>query len=321
MGLLRLLTRGSALALAQSQGVAARLEAAHPELRVEVRTIRTRGDRITDVPLSQVGGKGLFVKEIEEALLNDEGDIAVHSLKDMPSELPPGLTIAVVPAREDPRDALVLPAGVPVGTGRDGLPVRDGGRVGSSSLRRRAQLLAWRPDLRVENLRGNLDTRLRKLDAGEYDAIVLAAAGLRRMGWMERISLALPVARFVPAVGQGALAIEAREADVQTGALLAVLEDATTRACVTAERAFLARLEGNCLVPLGALATCRDEQISMLGMLADADGGTVLRREGSCPMGGAAALGEQLAAALLAAGDDRIREGFSSTTTSRDERE
>lgn len=310
MATLRLLTRGSALALAQSQGVAARLEAAHPGLRVELRTIRTRGDRITDVPLAQVGGKGLFVKEIEDALRNGEGDIAVHSLKDLPSELPHGLTIAAVPVREDPRDALVLPSGIPANPGSGDLPVCEGGRVGSSSLRRRAQLLAWRPDLRVENLRGNLDTRLRKLDEGEYDAILLAAAGLRRMKWADRISLALPVERFVPAVGQGALAIEAREDDAETGTLLAVLEDATARACVTAERAFLARLEGNCLVPLGALATCAEGQLTMVGMLADADGRTVLRCNGARPSAEAAELGKYLAEELLAAGGDRVRESL-----------
>jgi hydroxymethylbilane synthase len=319
MPTLRLLTRGSALALAQSQWVAQRLETAHPGLRVELRTIRTRGDRLTDVPLSQVGGKGVFVKEIEDALLNGEGDIAVHSLKDMTSALPAGLTIAAVPVREDPRDALVLP--VPAltpspspnagrGESEQELPVRVGGRVGSSSLRRRAQLLAWRPDLSVENLRGNLDTRLRKLDAGEYDAIVLAAAGLRRMGWSERISLYLPVERFVPAVGQGALAIEAREGDSPTLELLEALEDITTRVCVTAERAFLARLEGNCLVPLGALATCGGGQITMVGMLADAEGLEVLRRTGSRPVGEAAALGEQVAEELLEAGGERIRAGL-----------
>jgi len=314
MASLRLLTRGSALALAQSQGIARRLEAAHPGLRVQLQTIRTRGDRITDVPLAQVGGKGVFVKEIEDALLNGDGDVAVHSLKDMPSVLPPGLTLAAVPVREDPRDALVLPAGAPSGEDRDGLPIRVGGRVGSSSLRRRAQLLAWRPDLTVESLRGNLDTRLRKLDAGEYDAIVLAAAGLRRMGWAERISAYLPVERFVPAVGQGALAIEAREADGATRTLLAALEDGTTRACVTAERAFLARLEGSCLIPLGALATCAGGELTLVAMLADAEGREVLQRTRSAPIAAAATLGEEVAAEILADGGDRIRAALEKNT-------
>jgi hydroxymethylbilane synthase len=309
---LRLLTRGSALALAQSQWVAARLEEAHPGLRVELRTIRTRGDRITDVPLSQVGGKGLFVKEIEDALLKGEGDIAVHSLKDLPSELPPGVTLAAIPAREDPRDALVLPSGAAIDAAAEGLAVRAGGRVGSSSLRRRAQLLAWRPDLVVENLRGNLDTRLRKLDGGDFDAIILAAAGLRRLGWEDRISSYLPVERCVPAVGQGALAIEARDEDARTLGLLTALEDGPSRVCVTAERAFLARLEGNCLLPLGALATLAGEQLTMVGVLADPDGREVIRRVLAKPVYEAAVLGDKLAGELLAAGGDRIRKSLGS---------
>jgi hydroxymethylbilane synthase len=310
MASIRLLTRGSALALAQSRGIAERLQAAHPGLTVEIRTLRTQGDRITDVPLSQVGGKGVFVKEIEEALLNGDGEIAVHSLKDMPSQLPPGLTIAAVPEREDPHDALVLPAGVTPATAPEGLPVRAGGRVGSSSLRRRAQLLAWRPDLTVADLRGNLDTRLRKLDAGEYDAIVLAAAGLRRLGLPDRITMRLPVERLVPAVGQGALAIEAREDDFRTLPLLASLEDPVARVCITAERAFLTRLEGDCRVPLGALATCAGEELTLVGVLARPDGAAVLRRTATGPVAEAAALGDTLAAELLAAGGDRNRAGL-----------
>jgi hydroxymethylbilane synthase len=246
------------------------------------------------------------VKEIEDGLLNGEGDTAVHSLKDMPSELPPGLILTAVPEREDPHDALVLPAGAPPTEERDGLPVREGGRVGSSSLRRQAQLLHWRRDLTVESVRGNVDTRLRKLDAGEYDAILLAAAGLRRLGLESRISRRLPVDRFLPAVGQGALAIQARAEDAPTRALLAVLEHAPTRACVTAERAFLAALQGDCVTPLGAYATWVEGQLEISGMLADPEGRQVIRHTERGAAASAHELGARLAAAVLRAGGEHI---------------
>jgi hydroxymethylbilane synthase len=324
MHTLRLLTRGSALALAQSRWVADRLQAAHRGLTVELRVVRTRGDRITDVPLARIGGKGVFVKEIEDGLLNRDGDIAVHSLKDVPSALPPGLTLAAIPERDDPHDALVLPEGFLCGPAaaaqsREGaapaeppleLPIRERGRVGSSSLRRQAQLRNWRPDLIVESLRGNVDTRLRKLDAGEYDAILLAAAGLRRLGLEARISLRLPLARFVPAVGQGALAIEAREDDEETRALLSALEHPPTRACVTAERAYLSGLGGDCVTPLGALATCSDGRLEMIGMLADPAGHQIIRQSASGPAADAAAIGARLATTVLDAGGARLLESL-----------
>jgi hydroxymethylbilane synthase len=232
-------TRGSALALWQTKQVGQRLGAIHPELDVVVKTIQTRGDVVRDRALSQVGGKGLFVKEIEQALLAGEIDLAVHSLKDMPTEQPDSLALGAILERADPRDALVVRDG---GDGLSGLA--SGARVGTSSLRRRAQLLAVRPDLEVLDLRGNVDTRLRKLGEGRYEAVVLAAAGLARLGHAEAITQFLPVETMLPAVGQGALCIEVRSDDKATRGLISMLDHMPTRQATEAERAFLHRLEG-----------------------------------------------------------------------------
>jgi hydroxymethylbilane synthase len=252
-------TRRSALALAQCRAFVARLKAAHPDLELVEEQVVTTGDKIQDRPLSEVGGKGLFVKEIEEALLERRADLAVHSIKDVPAALPPGLMIACIPAREDPRDVLVAP--------RHGklADLPSGARVGTSSLRRAACLRAARPDLVIVPLRGNVDTRLRKVDAGECDAIVLARAGLVRLELAERATEVLTPEISLPAVGQGALGIETREADEATRARLAVLADATTSRCVHAERGVLTALGADCKTPLGAHAE-RVEQGSVVTM-------------------------------------------------------
>lgn len=252
-------TRRSALALAQCRAFVARLKAAHPDLELVEEQVVTTGDKIQDRPLSEVGGKGLFVKEIEEALLERRADIAVHSIKDVPATLPDGLAITCIPVREDPRDVLVAPRH---GTLR-ALP--EGATVGTSSLRRALSLLAVRPDLRVVPLRGNVDTRLRKVDAGEADAIVLARAGLVRLGLADRATEILAPEVSLPAVGQGALGIESREADDETRALLAVLADETTSRCVHAERGVLMALDADCKTPLGAYAE-RVEQAGVVSM-------------------------------------------------------
>jgi hydroxymethylbilane synthase len=273
-------SRGSQLALWQARHIAAKLNV---ETRIEI--IKTTGDKIQDVPLSQVGGKGLFTKEIEEALLDHRIDLAVHSLKDMPSELPSGLTLAAIPEREDPRDALI------------GAPLKDGGRIGTSSLRRSVQLKNTHRGLSIESLRGNLDTRLRKLDEGQFDTIILAAAGLRRLGWADRISELIPVDVMIPAVGQGALAIETRNDNSDAQQIARSLEHAASRAAVTAERAFLAVFGGGCQVPIGAHATLHSEGIHLRAFVSEPDGSNVKRGEltGTDPV----RVGEELANRLL----------------------
>lgn len=291
-------SRGSQLALWQSRWVAARLAELGIGTRIEI--IRTTGDKITDVALSKVGAKGLFTKELEEALIAREVDLAVHSLKDMPTELPEGLTLAAVPEREDPRDAIV-------GARLADLP--SGARVGTSSLRRAAQLRAVRPDLTVESIRGNLDTRLRKLDEGQFDAIVLAAAGLRRLGWAARISELLEPSVMCPAVGQGALAIETRNGGDSAAALCARLNHETTARCVEAERAVLRALGGGCQVPIGAHATIGAEQMMTLqAVVAAPDGGQVIAHHLSGAANDAQALGAAMAEHLLANGARSILE-------------
>lgn len=259
-------TRGSALARVQAVWVKDRLEARHPDLSVDLEIIRTQGDKILDVPLAQVGGKGLFVKEIEEALLDGRVDLAVHSMKDVPTELPEGLFIAATPEREDFRDALITRE-IP---GLDELP--QGARVGTSSLRRRAQLLRLRPDLDVLPLRGNVDTRLRKLEGEGLDAVVLAAAGLARLGLIHRVVQMLEPERMLPAIGQGALGLEARRGDERVLARIDFLNHPTTALCVSAERAFLEYLEGGCQVPLAALARIEGGRLRLAGLIADPDG-------------------------------------------------
>jgi len=271
-----------------------------PGLTVTLQRIKTSGDMILDVPLAAIGGKGLFVKEIEEALLRGEIDLAVHSMKDVPTVLPDGLDILCVPAREDPRDVLVSRDSCSL----DQLP--KGSRVGTSSLRRQAQLLHYRLDLRIELLRGNLDTRLRKLHNGEYDAIVLAAAGLSRMGWSNKVTEYLPPEVSLPAIGQGALGLEGRRKDGFVQALVEKLEHSPTRTAVMAERALLERLEGGCQVPIAAHATVKGDTLIMDGLIASVDGRQLIRDTIQGPASEAQGLGMQLAEKLLAQGGDVI---------------
>jgi hydroxymethylbilane synthase len=288
-------SRGSQLALWQAHWVQGHLEALGEECRIEI--IKTTGDKITDVALSQVGSKGLFTKEIEEALLSGAIDLAVHSLKDMPTDLPAGLVLAAIPEREDPRDALV---------GRSLDKLGAGARVGTGSLRRAAQLRALRPDLQIEDIRGNVDTRLRKLDEGRYDAIVLASAGLRRLGWEYRITELFEPATMCPAVGQGALAVETRGDDGPGFRAAARLEHAASRAAVTAERAVLAALGGGCQAPMGAHASVSDSGIHIRALIVSPDGSQVIRQAIEGPSSHASALGHSLGEMLLASGGKQI---------------
>jgi hydroxymethylbilane synthase len=283
-------SRGSQLALWQARYIESRLQALGVATRLEI--IRTTGDKITDVPLAQVGGKGLFTKEIEEALLDGRIDLAVHSLKDLPTVLPGGLAIAAIPERESPFDALV---GVPLAS------LKPGARVGTSSLRRSAQLKRYRPDLVIENIRGNLDTRLRKLDEGLYDAIVLAAAGLRRLGWGDRIAELLAPDLMCPAVGQGALAIETLS-NSEAYEICAQLDHEPTRIAVTAERAVLAALGGGCQVPIGAHAVVDGRRVRLLALIAHPDGRDLVSLADEASAGNAAQLGKDVARRLLEGG-------------------
>ena len=289
-------SRGSQLALWQANWVKDRLTAAGHECRIEI--IKTTGDKITDVPLAKVGTKGLFTKEIEEALLDGRADLAVHSLKDLPTELPAGLVLAAIPEREDPRDAVV-------GKCLSALP--QGARVGTSSLRRGAQLRKLRPDLAIESVRGNLDTRLRKLDEGQYDAILLAAAGLKRLGWADRIAEILPPEIMCSAVGQGALAIETRGEGAGLEACSA-LDHSPTRAAVLAERGVLASLGGGCQVPIGAFAWVDGSAIRLHAVVASPDGSEIIRAESTGALDDPEALGRRLGASLLERGARRILE-------------
>ncbi len=298
--LLRIGTRASLLALTQSTWVKERIESLLPGLRVELKHISTRGDRILDVPLAKVGGKGLFVKEIEEALLRGDIDLAVHSMKDVPAILPEGLHIGVIPARETARDALVSARFASLAA----LP--EGAIVGTSSLRRRAQLIHLRPDLRIRDLRGNVDTRLRKLDEGEYGALILAGAGLKRLGLAGRITALLDEREMLPAIGQGALGIELRRADEELLAALGPLHHTETAWAVTAERAFLARLEGGCQTPIGAWGAMQHGRVALTGLIASLDGRQCLRETMTAPAEQAALLGQDLAEALLARGGKAI---------------
>lgn len=293
---LRVGTRGSALAVAQTRQTVAGLQERWPGLAVEIVTITTRGDVQTQVPLHEVGGKGLFVKEIEEALLFGRIDLAVHSAKDLPSDLPAGLALVAVPARADARDALVSREG------RRLADLPEGARVGTSSLRRVFQLRHLRPDLRIEPLRGNVDTRLHRVAEGRFDAIVLAAAGLGRLGLADRITELLDPVAFVPAAGQGALALEARADDSRVRALTAPLNDPATETALRAERAFLAKLEGGCQVPAGAHARLEDGRLVLEGFLASPDGAVFLRDRERGSEAEAEALGIALAERLLSRG-------------------
>lgn len=304
---LRVVTRGSLLARTQTQWVVDQLIAAHLGLTVDIVERTTSGDRIQDKPLPEVGGKGLFTLELEAALLGGEADLAVHSLKDLPTALPDGLCVGAIPPREDPFDALVLPEGQPTPTTDDplaGLAV--GARVGTSSTRRVALLRHRRPDLIIEPVRGNLDTRLRKLDEGQYDAILLAAAGLRRLGWSARISARLGLDTMVPAPAQGALGIECRAGDPRVAELLAAIDHAPTRAAADAERAFLAALGGGCLLPVGAHAEAVGDSLALAVAVAHPAGIEVVQRTAVGPQGEAVSLGKSLAEALLAEGVGRL---------------
>jgi hydroxymethylbilane synthase len=301
-GLIKIGSRGSQLALWQARWIQARLEVLGEECRIEI--IKTTGDKITEVALSQVGTKGLFTKEIEEALLAGSIDIAVHSLKDMPTELPAGLALAAIPVREDPRDALI-------GLKLEDLPA--GARVGTGSLRRAAQLRAVRPDLVIEDIRGNVDTRLRKVDEGRYDAIVLASAGLRRLDLEHRIAEIFDPSVMCPAVGQGALAVETRDDNGPAFQIAKRLDDFDTRSAVTAERAVLASLGGGCQAPMGAHATVESQTILLHALMVSPDGTQLIRREMLGPIDDAAALGHTVGHELLAAGGRQILEAVYGT--------
>jgi len=293
-------TRGSALALWQAEHTKARIAAIAPELAIEFNVIKTSGDKILDVPLAKVGGKGLFVKEIEQALLDREADLAVHSMKDVPAELAPGLELVAVSSREVPWDALCARAPVTVDT----LP--KGAKVGTSSMRRQCQLLARRGDLVIEMLRGNVPTRIRKLDEGQFDAVVLAAAGLTRLGLADRITQQLPLELSIPAVAQGVLGFEARAGDTAVIELVRrAVHDPVEARRVAAERAFLARMGGSCQTPLAAHAI-GDAELRVIGMCGMPDGSRVLREEVTGGADRAEELGVALAEALLARGAAEI---------------
>ncbi|AVO52822.1 hydroxymethylbilane synthase [Ectopseudomonas mendocina] len=297
---IRIATRKSALALWQAEYVKARLEEAHPGLKVSLVPMVSRGDKLLDAPLAKIGGKGLFVKELETALLENEADIAVHSMKDVPMDFPEGLGLFCICEREDPRDAFVSNTFESL----DALPV--GSVVGTSSLRRQAQLLARRPDLKIQFLRGNVNTRLAKLDAGEYDAIILAAAGLIRLGFEDRIRSSISAEDSLPAGGQGAVGIECRSADADVHALLAPLHHRETALRVTAERALNKRLNGGCQVPIACYALLEDDQLWLRGLVGQPDGGLLLRAEGRAASGDAEALGVRVAEDLLEQGAEAI---------------
>jgi hydroxymethylbilane synthase len=294
-------TRASKLALAQTSLVHAALVQAHPGLQVAIEHITTKGDVVQDRPLSAIGDKGLFVAEIEQALRDERIDLAVHSAKDLPSVLPGDMLLAAFPRRADVRDALIARAGQPLAE----LP--SGAKVGTTSLRRACQLRALRPDLRIENLRGNVDTRLRKLDEGQYDAIVLAAAGLHRLGLSARITEHLDPAVMLPAGAQGALGLEVRAGDHATAALVAPLDDPDTRTAVLAERALLARIGGGCQTPIGAYARLNGDMLTLAGMIGASDG-RMVRGERSGPASDPVALGVALADELLANGGQALLE-------------
>jgi hydroxymethylbilane synthase len=296
----RIATRGSKLALWQANHVKAGLEKANPGLEVELLVLKTKGDKILDVALAKVGGKGLFVKEIEEALLDGRADIAVHSMKDVPTELPPELELAATDRREDVRDALFTREA----SGLDDLP--EGARIGTSSLRRQAQLLHHRPDFEIVSIRGNVDTRLRKLQDENLDAVVLAAAGVRRLGYADRITEYLPVSVSLPATCQGSLGIEIRREDEGTRKLIEIFRHHPTEVAVTAERAFLKKLEGGCQVPIAGLAVAAGGRVRMEGLVGTVDGSRIIREEMEGPEEDAGKIGVALAEVIIGKGGGEI---------------
>ncbi len=284
----------------QAEHVSNLLQKAHPGLDVELVGMSTQGDKILDTPLAKIGGKGLFVKELEQGMLEGRADIAVHSMKDVPVELPQGLHLAVILERGDPRDAFVSNNYINL----EELPM--GAVLGTSSLRRQCQISELRPDLKIKSLRGNVNTRLRKLDENQFDAIILASAGLKRLGFEKRITSALEPAQSLPAIGQGAIGIECRADDEWVNALIASLHDEETALCVKAERAMNSRLMGGCQVPIAGFAVVNHSKIFMRGLVGEPDGSRVIRSESSAPVTGAEALGAALAEDLLGQGADQI---------------
>jgi hydroxymethylbilane synthase len=301
-------TRGSKLALWQANWVKSVLEAKHPFLSVDLVIIKTKGDKILDVPLARVGGKGLFVKEIEDDLLYGRIDLAVHSMKDMPAEIPDGLCIGPIPKREIPNDILISKNGLLFSE------LDSGARIGTSSLRRAAQLRHLRPDLVILPLRGNLDTRLRKLETENMDAIVLAAAGIKRLDLENRISEYLDETIMLPAVGQGALCIEIRDNDPETSSIISFLDHPQTRAVVMGERAFLNRLEGGCQVPIAAHGKIKQNTFTLCGLVASVDGKTMFRETISGPENLSESIGVKLADCLLSMGAKKILENLEQFT-------
>ncbi|MDO8848010.1 MAG: hydroxymethylbilane synthase [Coriobacteriia bacterium] len=296
-------TRGSKLALWQSEYIKAKVEAL-TGLPVSLKIIKTTGDKILDVPLAKVGGKGLFTKELEVELLAGTVDLCVHSMKDVPTELPEGLVIAAMPERVDPRDVIVS------GAGFDLVTLPQGARMGTSSLRRVAQVRALRPDLEIVDVRGNLDTRMRKAEDGEVDAVILAAAGITRMGWAERITSYIPTTQMVPAVGQGAIGIEIREDDEYMLHVMQQIGHPETMECVTAERVVMCRLEGGCQVPIGAYARYEDDTLTMDAVVGSVDGTHIVREQLCGDAGEPEALGEAMVERLLALGAGEILESI-----------
>jgi len=295
-------TRGSQLALWQANWVKDAILSRHPDQTVALKIIKTKGDIILDVPLAKVGGKGLFVKEIETALLDGSIDLAVHSMKDMPADFPKGLCIGAIPEREKPQDVLVTRFGHPLDQ------LKQGARIGTSSLRRSAQLLHLRPDIRIVPLRGNLDTRIKKLESESLDAIVLAAAGMLRMGLADRITQVLDESVMLPAVGQGALCIEIREDDPRITPLIAELDHMPTRQVVVGERAFLNRLEGGCQVPIGGHGRLDDTGYTLTGLVCDVDGSHMIKMTQAGTVAQSEQVGLELAESLLARGAGEILE-------------
>jgi len=299
---LRIGTRGSQLALWQANWIKETLVRKNPDLDVEIVKIKTTGDKILDVPLAKVGGKGLFVKEIETALLDNSVDLAVHSMKDVPTLLPDGLKIVAISEREDPRDVIISKEG------RTLAQLQEGARIGTSSLRRQAQLAGYRPDLVMEPLRGNINTRLKKLRDGQYDAIVLAYAGVKRLGWEGEVTQVLDTDIMLPAIGQGALGIEARGDDPGTLERILFLNHSETSLCVRVERAFLHRLEGGCQVPIAAYATTDNGTVTLTGLVAGVDGEKLIRMEVRSDEASAEEAGLSLAEQILDSGGREILE-------------
>ncbi len=306
--IIRIATRRSPLALWQAEHVAKRLQETFPECRTELVKMTTQGDRILDAPLAKIGGKGLFVKELEQGMLEDLADIAVHSMKDVPVEFPDGLHLAAILSREDPTDAFVSNHYQTL----EALPAN--ARIGTSSLRRQCQIKELYPDAEILSLRGNVNTRLSKLDAGEYDAIILASAGLKRLGMAGRITQCLDTSVSLPAIGQGAIGIECRTDDLEINAMLKVLHDMETGLCVTAERAMNARLNGGCQVPIAGFAQLQSDQLVMRGLVGNPDGTVIYRATRTVDLGNdpglvddkVANLGKLIAEDLLAQGADKI---------------